>query len=419
MTEAAHRVDEAGDLEHDERKALRADVERVREVLTSTDIASNGSRAVAVYACGPADLLEIVSLRRPIESARRARALAARRAAGGRRRRRALVRRARQPPQRPHLPGRRRRPGGDRARRGRRAQPARPGRLVAGALPARRREGEGRPPRAGRRRRVRRVQGRRLRPPARRRAGRARRRVRGASCTRTCASASPAACTSTSTTRRSTTCAARRARRSRTGRAAASARRSTAWPRASAAAGAGRPACRDVLGALNEARVETLLLTEALGASGHRDRETGMLYAGGEASGGRDRRGLRGHRRAGDREGDRAVGQGGDGPSPRRPRAARRDRRRAALLMEIALLGTGTMGAPMGRRLLAAGHGLRAWNRTRSRAEPLAAEGAAVLDTPAEAVAGADVVVTMLADARRGRGRGRRAGARRRRRGRR
>ena len=67
--------------------------------------------------------------------------------------------------------------------------------------------------------------------------------------------------------------------------------------------------------------------------------------------------------------------------------------------MEIALLGTGTMGAPMGRRLLAAGHGLRAWNRTRSRAEPLAAEGATVLDTPAEAVAGAGVVVTMLADA--------------------
>ena len=67
--------------------------------------------------------------------------------------------------------------------------------------------------------------------------------------------------------------------------------------------------------------------------------------------------------------------------------------------MDVALLGTGTMGAPMGRRLLAAGHGLRAWNRTRSRAEPLAAGGAALFDTPAEAVVGADVVVTMLADA--------------------
>jgi 3-hydroxyisobutyrate dehydrogenase len=67
--------------------------------------------------------------------------------------------------------------------------------------------------------------------------------------------------------------------------------------------------------------------------------------------------------------------------------------------MQVALLGTGTMGAPMGRRLLAAGLGLRAWNRTRSRAGPLAAEGAVVCDTRAEAVAGADVVVTMLTDA--------------------
>lgn len=66
--------------------------------------------------------------------------------------------------------------------------------------------------------------------------------------------------------------------------------------------------------------------------------------------------------------------------------------------MRIALLGTGTMGAPMGRRLLAAGHELRAWNRTRERAEPLAGDGATVCDTPAEACAGAEVLVTMLAD---------------------
>jgi 3-hydroxyisobutyrate dehydrogenase len=67
--------------------------------------------------------------------------------------------------------------------------------------------------------------------------------------------------------------------------------------------------------------------------------------------------------------------------------------------MEVALLGTGTMGAPMGHRLLAAGHSLRVFNRTRSRAQPLAADGAVVCATPAEACAGADVVVTMLADA--------------------
>jgi 3-hydroxyisobutyrate dehydrogenase len=63
--------------------------------------------------------------------------------------------------------------------------------------------------------------------------------------------------------------------------------------------------------------------------------------------------------------------------------------------MRIAVLGTGLMGAPMARRLAAAGHQVRAWNRTRVRAEGLGAEVAA---TPAEAVAGAELVVTMLAD---------------------
>jgi peptide chain release factor subunit 1 len=67
MTEAAHRVEEAGELGHDERQALRADVERVREVLNG-DVAANGTRAVAVFACQPEDLLEVVSLRHPLGS---------------------------------------------------------------------------------------------------------------------------------------------------------------------------------------------------------------------------------------------------------------------------------------------------------------------------------------------------------------
>ena len=90
---------------------------------------------------------------------RRARSHSVLRAAGRRRRGGALVRAARQPPQRALLRRRRRHADGDRPRRGRRAQPARPGRLVAGALPARRREGEGRPPRARGRDRVRALQG--------------------------------------------------------------------------------------------------------------------------------------------------------------------------------------------------------------------------------------------------------------------
>ena len=64
----------------------------------------------------------------------------------------------------------------------------------------------------------------------------------------------------------------------------------------------------------------------------------------------------------------------------------------------IAILGTGTMGTPIARHLLEAGFPLRAWNRTRERAEPLAARGATVTDTPEEAVEGASVVLTMLSD---------------------
>jgi peptide chain release factor subunit 1 len=69
LTEAMHRVEDAEGLDHDEREALKADVERVREALQAGDIAQNGARAVAVYACSPADLLEVVRLRRPVQSA--------------------------------------------------------------------------------------------------------------------------------------------------------------------------------------------------------------------------------------------------------------------------------------------------------------------------------------------------------------
>ena len=66
--------------------------------------------------------------------------------------------------------------------------------------------------------------------------------------------------------------------------------------------------------------------------------------------------------------------------------------------LTVAVLGTGAMGAPMARRILGAGHAVRVWNRTRGRAEPLAAEGAVVVDMPAEAAEGADLLLTMLTD---------------------
>lgn len=63
--------------------------------------------------------------------------------------------------------------------------------------------------------------------------------------------------------------------------------------------------------------------------------------------------------------------------------------------MVVTVLGTGTMGAPMARNIAAAGLEVRAWNRTRERAEDL---DVPVFETPAEAVEGADVMLTMLSD---------------------
>jgi len=65
--------------------------------------------------------------------------------------------------------------------------------------------------------------------------------------------------------------------------------------------------------------------------------------------------------------------------------------------MKIAFLGLGQMGAPMARRLLKAGHQLTVWDRTADHAKPLAAEGAAVAATPAQAGAAAACAITMLA----------------------
>lgn len=66
--------------------------------------------------------------------------------------------------------------------------------------------------------------------------------------------------------------------------------------------------------------------------------------------------------------------------------------------ISVAVLGTGIMGAAMARNLCRAGHEVAVWNRTRAKAEPLAADGARITDRPDEAVQHADVVLTMLYD---------------------
>ncbi|MCI0344792.1 MAG: NAD(P)-dependent oxidoreductase [Chloroflexi bacterium] len=68
-------------------------------------------------------------------------------------------------------------------------------------------------------------------------------------------------------------------------------------------------------------------------------------------------------------------------------------------MTRVAIVGTGRMGSAMARALASAGRDVILQNRTRERAEALAAElGARVVATPAEAAAAADVTITMLAD---------------------
>jgi 3-hydroxyisobutyrate dehydrogenase len=67
-------------------------------------------------------------------------------------------------------------------------------------------------------------------------------------------------------------------------------------------------------------------------------------------------------------------------------------------MRRVAVLGTGIMGAGMARSLLRSGLDVTVWNRTPGRAAPLAADGARVAAAAAEAVAGADAVLTMLWD---------------------
>jgi 3-hydroxyisobutyrate dehydrogenase len=64
--------------------------------------------------------------------------------------------------------------------------------------------------------------------------------------------------------------------------------------------------------------------------------------------------------------------------------------------MTVAVLGTGTMGAPMAVNVARAGEDVRAWNRTAERAQGL--DGVTACESVAEAVEGAAVVVTILSD---------------------
>ncbi len=68
-------------------------------------------------------------------------------------------------------------------------------------------------------------------------------------------------------------------------------------------------------------------------------------------------------------------------------------------MADVGFVGLGTMGAPMARHLLDAGHRVAVWNRTAAKVAPLGAGGARIADSPADAARGAEAVFICVGDA--------------------
>jgi 3-hydroxyisobutyrate dehydrogenase-like beta-hydroxyacid dehydrogenase len=66
----------------------------------------------------------------------------------------------------------------------------------------------------------------------------------------------------------------------------------------------------------------------------------------------------------------------------------------------LGFIGLGQMGQGMARNLVAAGYSVTVYNRTRAKAEPIAAMGAKIAEAPVDAVTKGGVIVTMLSDDR-------------------
>ncbi len=69
-------------------------------------------------------------------------------------------------------------------------------------------------------------------------------------------------------------------------------------------------------------------------------------------------------------------------------------------MAHVAFLGTGVMGGPMAAHLLAAGHAVTVWNRTRAKAEAVlpAGAGGRVAASPADAARGAECIFLCVGD---------------------
>jgi 3-hydroxyisobutyrate dehydrogenase len=64
----------------------------------------------------------------------------------------------------------------------------------------------------------------------------------------------------------------------------------------------------------------------------------------------------------------------------------------------VTVIGTGVMGSALVRALDRAGQQVTAWNRTRSRALPLASAGVTVADSPLDALTGSDAVIMCVSN---------------------
>lgn len=67
-------------------------------------------------------------------------------------------------------------------------------------------------------------------------------------------------------------------------------------------------------------------------------------------------------------------------------------------MASVALIGLGIMGRGLGGNILKAGHRLTVYNRSRDKAEPFAARGAQVANSPRDAAAGAEVIISCVGD---------------------
>jgi len=66
---------------------------------------------------------------------------------------------------------------------------------------------------------------------------------------------------------------------------------------------------------------------------------------------------------------------------------------------KVSFIGIGLMGSRMAARLLTAGFPVTVWNRSADKCTPLEAQGARAAGSIGEAVADAEIVITMLAGA--------------------